>query len=209
MAIIIPAILARTIQDFQKDLSNLLNSKNLSSGWVHVDFMDNIFVPNQSIKPEDLAGVDFGNLKKEAHLMVKNPKDWIEKLKNFSRIIIHVETATEKDIEFIKQSGAEVGLAINPETPLEKLDPFIKNIDTILVMGVHPGFQGQSFILQTLDKIREIKKNWDVKIEVDGAVKDTNAKEIIQAGANILISGSFLINGNPDQNLSKLIKAIS
>ncbi len=213
--IIIPAILATNKEDFQKDLSNLLNSKNLSTGWVHIDFLDNIFVPNKSITPEDIEEIDFGNLKKEAHLMVKKPAEWIKKLKNFSRIIIHVETATKEDIFTIKESGIEVGLAINPETPLDKLDPFIKYIDTILVMGVHPGFQGQSFIPETLNKIREIKNKYpasrqggNIKIEVDGAVKDTNAKDIVDSGCDILISGSFLINGNPDENLARLTKTL-
>lgn len=212
---IIPAILARTINDFQKDLQNLLNSKNLSNGWVHVDFMDNIFVPNKSITVDDLKDIDFGKLKKEAHLMVKEPLEWIKKLitQKFSRIIIHIENdISQNDINLIKKSGAEAGLAINPETPIEKLAPFIKNINIILVMGVHPGFQGQSFIPQTLDRIKRLASQGQAlqpAIEVDGAVKDINAREILESGADILISGSFLIKGNPDQNLDKLIQAIS
>ncbi len=207
--VIIPAILAKTKEDFQKDLQKLLNSKTLSSGWVHLDFMDNIFVLNQSINPDDLERVDFGNLKKEAHLMVKNPKDWIEKLitQRFQRIIIHVEIATDNNINKIKESGIEAGLAINPETPIETLTPFVNNIDTILVMGVHPGFQGQSFIPDTLDRIKKLASK-GVPLEVDGAVKDTNAKEIVEAGADILISGSFLIKGNPDENLARLKNAL-
>ena len=98
-------------------------------------------------------------------------------------------------------------MAINPETPIEKLTPFIKNIDTILVMGVHPGFQGQSFIPQTLDRIKKLASQ-GVPLEVDGAVKDINAKEIVESGADILVSGSYLINGVPDENLSKLKEAI-
>lgn len=209
MTTIIPAILAKTKEDFQKDLSNLLNSKNLSSGWVHIDFMDNIFVPNKSIEPEDITDIDFGNLKKEAHLMVKEPASWIKRLidQQFARIIIHVEIATKEDIELIKQQGVEVGLAINPETPIEKLDPFTDDIDTILVMGVHPGFQGQTFIPDTLDRIRQLALQ-GLALEVDGAVKDINAKEIVEAGADILISGSFLIQGNPDENLKKIKKSL-
>lgn len=211
MAIIIPAILAKTLPDFQNDLSKLLNSKTLNSGWVHVDFMDNIFVPNQSIKPEDLADIDFGNLKKEAHLMVNNPEGWIKELinLNFDRIIIHVETeGVKENIEIINNARKEVGLAINPQTPIEALEPYKNMVDVILVMGVHPGFQGQSFIPQTLDKIKQLASQ-GVPLEVDGAVKDTNAKEIVDAGADILASGSYLINGNPDQNLARLLDNFS
>lgn len=210
---IIPAILSKKIEDFQNDLSKLLDSKNLNSGWIHVDFMDNIFVPNLSITPDDLKGVDFKALKKEAHLMVKKPQEWIKKLLKlkFLRIIIHIES--EGDIagyiDLIKQ-GAKAVLAINPDTPASKLEPFAQRIDGILVMGVVPGFQGQSFIPETLDKIKEIRsKGWSLKIEVDGAVKDWNAKDIVEHGADILILGSYLIKGDPDQNLAALLESLS
>ena len=206
---IIPAILSQTIEDFQEDLRKLLNSKKLSRGWVHVDFMDNQLVPNQSILPEDLVGVNFGNLKKEAHLMVKNPLNWVKKLLKlgFERIIVHLEAAgaIKTYLKLIRDHGAMAVLAINPETKVEKLNEFVSLLDGVLVMGVHPGFQGQSFVPGTIDKIAKIKsRNWPVIIEVDGAVKDWNTRQLIQAGADILIVGSFLVNGNPDENLEKL-----
>ena len=206
---IIPAILSQTIEQFQEDLQKLINSKNLSSGWVHVDFMDNQLVPNQSILPEDLIGVNFGNLKKEAHLMVKNPLNWVKKLLKlgFERIIVHLEAAgaIKTYLKLIRDHGAMAVLAINLETKVEKLNEFVSLLDGVLVMGVHPGFQGQSFVPGTIDKIAKIKsRNWPVIIEVDGAVKDWNTRQLIQAGADILIVGSFLVNGNPDENLEKL-----
>lgn len=209
---IIPAILSKNALDFNRDLDKLKNSQKLNFGWVHVDFMDNQLVPNQSILPEDLQNIDFGNFKKEAHLMVKNPKTWIIKLLDlgFERIIIHLEAEgdIEEYIKLVKDAGAEVVLAINPETPIEKLDEFVPLIDRVLVMGVHPGFQGQQFIPETIDKVKKIKsQNWGVKIEVDGAVKDWNAKSIIEAGADTLIVGSYLIQGRPDENLDKLLTA--
>lgn len=210
---IIPAILSKTIEDFQNDLNKLLNSKNLKHGWVHVDFMDNIFVPNLSITPDDLSVIDFKALKKEAHLMVKEPQEWIKKLLKlgFKRIIIHIESEGDITgyIDLIKQ-GAKAILAINPDTPVSKLEPFSKKINGILVMGVVPGFQGQSFIPETLNKIKEIRsKGWSLKIEVDGAVKDWNAKDIVEHGADILILGSYLIKGEPDQNLAALLDSLS
>lgn len=211
---IIPAILSKTKNDFQQDLKKLINSQKLSHGWVHVDFMDNQLVPNQSILPEDLQGVNFGNLKKEAHLMVKNPLSWIEKLLDlgFERIIIHLEAEGDitNYIKLVKDHGAEVVLALNHETSFEELEKFIPKIDRVLVMEIDPGFQGNPFIPESVDKIKKIKsQNWGVKIMVDGAVKDTNAKQIFQAGADTLISGSYLIQGNPDQNLDKLTKLFS
>lgn len=210
---IIPAILSKTQEDFQNDLGKLLNSKKLNSGWVHVDFMDNIFVPNSSVTPDDLQGLDFKALKKEAHLMVSEPEEWIRKLLQlgFKRIMIHVEIEDGINycISLIKDSGAQAILAINPGTPVSRLTPYIKVLDGILVMGVVPGFQGQEFIPETLNKIREIKaQGWPVKISVDGAVKDWNAKDIIESGADTLILGSFLIKGDPDQNLEILLKSL-
>ncbi len=211
---IIPAILSKTTEDFQNDLNKLLNSKKLNKGWVHVDFMDNKFVPNSSITPDDLSAVDFKGLKKEAHLMVSEPQEWIKKLLKlgYKRIIIHIEIndgRIAQYISLIKQSGAKAVLAINPQTPVSRLEPFARMIDGILVMGVIPGFQGQSFIPETLNKIKEIKsQNWPVKILVDGAVKDLNAGNIMESGADILILGSFLIKGDPDQNYESLWKAI-
>lgn len=209
---IIPAILSKTLADFNRDLDKLKNSQNLNSGWVHVDFMDNQLVPNQSILPKDLKEVNFGKLKREAHLMVKNPESWIIKLLDlgFERIIIHLETEGDigKYIELVKDAGAEIVIALNNETDIEKIKPFVKIIDRVLLMGVKPGFQSQPFIPECIDKVKKIKSlNWPVKIEVDGAVKDWNAKSIAQAGADTLISGSYLIQGNPDDNLDKLLTA--
>lgn len=211
---IIPAILSKNIEDFNRDLEKLKNSRNLSSGWVHVDFMDNELVPNHSILPEDLQGINFGNLKKEAHLMVKKPALWIKKLLDpgFERIIIHLEADGDigQYIKLIKDAGAEVAIALNHETDIEKIKPFVKIIDRILLMGVKPGFQGQPFIPECTDKVKKIKAlNWGVKIEVDGAVKGWNAKSIIEAGADTLIIGSYLIQGNPDENLDNLRNEIT
>ncbi|MDO8573704.1 MAG: ribulose-phosphate 3-epimerase, partial [Candidatus Daviesbacteria bacterium] len=177
------------------------------------DFMDNIFVPNISISPDDLSGINFKDLKKEGHLMVANPEEWIKKLikLRFKRIMIHVEIEgnIHDYISEIKGAGCEAVLAINPHTPISQLEPYAKELDGILVMGVVPGFQGQEFIPGTLDKIKEIKsKGWQAKISVDGAVKDRNAKDIIESGADTLILGSFLIKGDPDQNLEILLKSL-
>jgi ribulose-phosphate 3-epimerase len=140
--------------------------------------------------------------------------EWIKKLlqQDYKRIMIHIEVddgQIAQYIQTIKKAKAKAVLVINPLTSISKLEPFAHMVDGILVMGVIPGFQGQSFIPQTLDKIREIKsKKWPVKILVDGAVKDVNARDIMDSGADILILGSFLIKGDPDQNLSALLDSL-
>lgn len=128
-----------------------------------------------------------------------------------NRIIIPLEIdQVSESIEQIIKTGAEVGLSINPATPIEKLEPYVNKIDTVLVMSVEPGFGGQKFIAQTVDKVREIKdKRWPVKIGVDGGINDLVVKDLVDAGADYLVIGSHLIEGSIDENLEKIWEAIS
>ena len=213
MVQIIPAVLAKTEQDYQNNINKLNQSESLSGGWVHIDFADNKFVQNTTIEPSIIQKYP-NNFRKEAHLMVNHPKDWIDQLKEagFERIIFHLES--EDDIllviEDIKNKGLEVGLAINKETALEKLEPFLDKIDLVLVMSIVPGFQGQPFIPQTLDKVRQIKSNnWSVKVGVDGAVRDTNIKEIVESGVDFITVGSYLLKGDVEENLEMLWEVLN
>lgn len=216
MVQIIPAILATTEEDFQKDISLYLESQSFEAGWLHIDFMDNIFVPNKSI---DASIVDKYpiQLHKEAHLMVAHPMEWIDSLveAEFERVIFHIEVEDDinKCIDYIKLKGLQVGLAIKTDTPIEKLEPFIESIDVVLVMSIVPGFQGEDFIPETINRVKETsrlrsKSNFSFKIGVDGAIKDTNAKEVADAGADFIIVGSFLLKGDLDENLEKLWEVI-
>ena len=213
MVQIIPAVLAKTEQDYQDNVNKLNQSESFSGGWVHIDFADNKFVQNTTIEPSIIQKYP-NNFRKEAHLMVNHPKDWIDQLKEagFERIIFHLES--EDDIllviEDIKNKGLEVGLAINKETALEKLEPFLDKIDLVLVMSIVPGFQGQPFIPQTLDKVRQIKSNnWPVKVGVDGAVRDTNIKEIVESGVDFITVGSYLLKGDVEENLEMLWEVLN
>ncbi len=210
---IIPSILSITEDDYRKDIAKYQRSQLFKEGWVHIDFMDNKFVPNQSIEPEIIAKYPI-DLHKEAHIMVANPIDWVDKLieVGFERIIFHLESSddTLKTIEHIKSKGLEVGLAINSDTLVEKLDPFISKVDVVLVMSIVAGFQGQPFIPKTLDKVRKIKStNESVKVGVDGAIKDKNIKEVMKAGVDFVIVGSYLLNGDVDENLEILWEEIN
>ncbi len=209
---IIPAVLATNESQYRADITKLSLSESLVEGWVHIDFADNKFVQNQTIEPEVVANFPI-NFRKEAHLMVSNPKEWIDKLAEagFERVIMHLETENINEaIDYAKDKGLVVGLAIKDETEIEKLDPFISKIDTILIMSIVPGFQGQPFLPSALKKLQEIKeKGWGVRVGVDGAVRDDNIKEIVVAGADFVTVGSYLLKGNVDEKLENLWEVLS
>lgn len=209
---IIPAVLAKTPEDYQKDIAKLKAAASFQEGWVHIDFADNEFVPNQTIGLEVVVQYPI-NLNKEAHLMVEHPLDWIEKLQKvgFKRVIFHFESKDDLPvvIEAAKKAGMEVGIAINPETPIETLVPYKDKIDQVLVMGIIPGFQGQPFIPATIERIKALKlKDWRIKISIDGAVSDLNARELVEAGVDQLTIGSFLLKGDADASIEKIWEVI-
>ncbi len=213
MVQIIPAILATTEEDFLRDVSRYKQSPSFQEGWIHIDFMDNKFVQNKSIEPSIIAKYPI-DLHKEAHIMVLHPLEWVDELVKvgFERIFFHIEASddTLKCIEYIKSKGLQVGLAINNKTKIEKIEPFLSKIDVVLVMSIVSGFQGQSFIPSTLDKVKEIKfKDGLLKVGVDGAVKDSNIREIIKAGVDFVIVGSYLLKGDVDENLENLWDVIN
>lgn len=208
MILLVPAILDKTAQDFKKHIGQIAESVSFQEGWVHIDFADNKFVPNETIDVETTAKYPT-NLKKEAHLMVSNPLKWIEGLKKagFERIVFHFESDDDPGqvIKTVKESGMEVGIAINPDTKTDSIEQYKDKIDQILIMGIVPGFQGQPFIPDTIEKIKALKaKGWPVKISIDGAVRDTNAKSLVEAGVDQLVSGSFLLKGDIDENVEKI-----
>lgn len=209
---ILPAILSTTPEQYKNDIEKLQNSAAFQEGWVHIDFMDNKFVPNKSISASETKNYPT-ELKKEAHLMVENPVEWIEELKKagFERVIIHFEAQNiEQAIELTKKNGMEVGVAIKNETPIEKLESIAGKIDMILVMSVEPGFQGQPFLEESIDKVKQIKTTgWNLKVAVDGAVRDSNAKRLVDAGVDQLDIGSFLLKGDVDENIEKIWEVIN
>ncbi|MDO8577173.1 MAG: ribulose-phosphate 3-epimerase [Candidatus Daviesbacteria bacterium] len=216
MVQIIPAILSISEADYDRDISRYKASQSFQDGWIHIDFMDNVFVPNKSIDAAATAKYPTP-LQKEAHIMVAHPKEWVDDLveANFERIIFHVEVEDDKNecIDYIKSKGAEVGLAINNATSLKMLEPFLGKVDMVLVMSVVPGFQGQPFIPESLDRIKEISQirsqsNFSFKISIDGAVKDTNVKEIASSGVDFVTVGSFLLKGDLDENLERLWEVV-
>jgi ribulose-phosphate 3-epimerase len=159
--------------------------------------------------PAELKNLET-SLKLEAHLMVQNPErvvdDWIAS--GVKRIIFHYESTRQPEgiIKKVKQAGLEIGLAINPETLIEVVDDFIDQLDLVLVMTVEPGRGGQSFLEESLGKIKQLREKYkDVNIEVDGGVNLETAPKVIQAGANLLASGTAIFKS---ENIEKTIKEL-
>jgi ribulose-phosphate 3-epimerase len=203
---IIPAIIAKT----QEELENKINKVKDHVELVQLDIMDGKFVPNNSI--------DFNfKLPKadcvfEAHLMISNPEEWVEKhIEKVDMVLAHIESCEnpEKLIDLVKSRGKQVGFVLNPETPLSSILSYIDDIDQVLIMTVNPGFYGSPFLPEMLDKIkklRELKPELDV--EVDGGVTNKTINLVDKAGANMFVSGSYIVKSDNVKKAIDILKEI-
>ena len=212
MKIIAPSMLS---SDFGRliDEIELINKSN--ADWFHLDVMDGVFVPNITFGSPVLE--IFKNYAKkplDIHLMIVNPENYIDKFSSYNpdTITFHIEAV--KDISAIlkkiKNLNIKAGLAINPDTPIKHLEPYINEIDMVCLMGVFPGFSGQKFINKTNSRLRDLKnliesKKSKVLIQIDGGVDLSNAKELSRLGADILVSGSCIFKS---KNPSKIIDSL-
>lgn len=186
-----------------------LNRTNLD--YFHIDVMDGEFVNNYQMPIKEVKEISSYTKKLlDIHLMVENPLEYIEKLQNLNveYITFHIEVLhnIEELINRCKELNYKVGLAIKPNTNINDLKPYLKNIDLILVMSVEPGFGGQKFIESTIVRIENIRKMLiknkceNILIEVDGGINDTNIKSLINAKVDIAVSGSYIVNSSNYQN---------
>ncbi|MBI2141086.1 ribulose-phosphate 3-epimerase [Candidatus Woesearchaeota archaeon] len=169
---------------------------------LHVDVMDGHFVPNITFGPPVVRSIRVvTKLPFDVHLMVENPDNYVEQFidAGANLLTVHAETAVHlnRTISNIKKKGAKAGVALNPSTPLTVLDHVLQDIDMVLIMTVNPGFGGQSFIKSMLPKIKALrqmidKAKLDVEIEVDGGINGDTARQVIAAGADILVAGSYI-----------------
>jgi len=188
---IIPAIIAKT----QEELDNLVSKVIRIVDIIQLDIMDNKFVPNTSLF------FDFKIPKTscifEAHLMIKDPMKWINKnWKKVDTVLIHYESCNDhkKIISEIKNKGKKIGFVLNPETSIQRITNLIDDIDQVLIMTVNPGFYGSPFLPDMLDKIIELRKmKPDLNIEVDGGITDKTIGLVDKAGANMFVSGSYIM----------------
>lgn len=192
-----PSILSCNFSHLQEDLNKL---KDTEVKWLHLDIMDGIFVPNISFGFDIIKDIREDNdFIFDTHLMIEEPIRYIEKLKSVGcdYVTVHYEACKDLDktIKEIKDKGMKVGLSLKPKTNIEKILPYLKDIDLVLVMSVEPGFGGQSFMEDSLDKVETLRKyidknNLNVLIEIDGGIKTHNLKKVCEKGIDLVVSGS-------------------
>lgn len=180
----------------------------------HLDVMDGHFVPNLTMGPDLISAIRRCTDKPlEAHLMIERPDKYADKFlaAGADLLLIHSEVSVDikSVIRRIRNKGARFGIALNPETPVTRNFGWIEESDTVLVMSVHPGFSGQSFIQSTLEKISDLKRlirenNLTAKIEVDGGINAETGKLCVEAGADILVSASYIFGGKIDERIRAL-----
>lgn len=212
MVEISPSLLSANFANLQKDLDELKKSK---IKYIHLDIMDGKFVPNISFGFPIIKKIRKDNyFIFDTHLMIDDPIRYIDDFKKSGSdiITIHYEACSNLDetIEKIKSSGLKVGLSFKPKTDINKIIPYLKKIDLCLVMSVEPGFGGQSFMEDSLEKIKTIKKyidenNLSCLVEVDGGIKDYNLKKVIDAGADLVVSGSDIFS-NKENSICEQIE---
>lgn len=192
------------------DFSNLINDiKAVEEAGVellHIDVMDGHFVPNISLGPLILKSIKGKtSLPFDVHLMIENPDKYIPEFAKAGADIltVHVETCPHlhRTIQNIKSFGIKAGVSLNPATPLNLIEDILEDLDMVLIMSVNPGFGGQSFIESSLKKIKRLKsmiaeKGLNIDIEVDGGIKIDNVSRVIEAGANVIVAGSAIFNGD-------------
>lgn len=193
-----------------KDKENTIKELNKTViDYIHVDVMDGEFVSNETLDFNRLRNYFYDNKKNlDVHLMVKNVKLYVElySLLNPKYITFHIENGNTLElINYVKNKNIRVGLAVNPDTDVDMIKPFLDKVDLILVMSVVPGRGGQSFIELSLDKIRKIRRlNKDIVISVDGGINNINIKKIKEAGASMSVIGSYITNNDINEKVREL-----
>ncbi len=204
-----------SIKDNIIEKIKILNTTN--TDYIHYDIMDGSFVSNTSFSFEEIKELNkYVTKPLDIHLMVQDPKSYIHfyKSMNPEYITIHYEIDNlEANIKLIKNNNIKVGVSIKPNTDIEKIYKLLDKIDLVLIMSVEPGFGGQTFIENSLDKIKKLKEyinnhNLNTVIEVDGGINDITAKSCIRMGVDILVSGSYITNSDNYQDKIELLKKV-
>ena len=210
--IVSPSLLSADFLHLSKDIEMVNRSQ---ADWFHLDIMDGVFVPNISYGLPVVSQIKkIATKPLDVHLMIVQPERYVEAFHKAGADIltVHYETCTHlhRTIQQIKSQGMKAGVSLNPHTPVSLLEDVIEDIDVVLLMSVNPGFGGQSFIEQTINKVDKLKKlimesNSHTLIEIDGGVNFETGKRLVNAGADALVAGSFVFNSpDPEANIKEL-----
>ncbi len=210
--LIAPSVLAADFANLQRDIEMINNSE---ADWFHIDIMDGVFVPNISFGMPVLDAISKHAKKTiDVHLMIIDPDRYISTFKKLGAdvLTVHYEACTHlhRTLQAIKAEGMKAGVALNPHTNIDLLEDVIQDIDLVCIMSVNPGFGGQSFIENTYSKVEKLKalinrKNASTLIEIDGGVTNKNAKQLVDAGADVLVAGSYVFGAqNPVATIADL-----
>ena len=210
-----PSILAA---DFKVLGQEMKKTEENGAAYIHFDVMDGMFVTSISFGMPVLASInDATEQFMDAHLMVQEPIRYVEAFQKAGAdyVTVHLEACEDvkTTLDKIHACGMKAGLAVNPETDVKELVPYLEDVEMILIMSVHPGFGGQKFIPESLDKIREVRamlneKNLEIDIQVDGGIYVENVREVLDAGANVIVAGSAVFRGDAGENTAKFMEIL-
>lgn len=215
MTIVAPSLLAANFLNLEQEV-DFLNKSN--ADYIHIDIMDGVFVPNISFGFSVTEAVNrIAKKPLDFHLMIANADNYLEQcVASGAKIIsVHAEASPHlhRTVSRIRELGAKAGVVLNPHTPVNVLETILVDLDLVLLMSVNPGFGGQKFIEHTVDKVAKLRSmadtlNPDLVIEVDGGVNLETGKKLVEAGANMLVAGSFVFNSNDRMGTIDQLKAL-